>query len=78
MIFATPNRVHLTSAELNRLRQGAARNGQAVNRIETPGQLLQATLDALPAERQADLLRFLESDTLAASTAARPPIQGGC
>jgi hypothetical protein len=78
MIFASRTRVHLTASELNRLRQDAARNGHAVNRIETPGQLLQATLDALPAERQADLLRFLESDTPATSTAARPPIREGC
>lgn len=78
MIFASPTRVRLTSAELNRLRQGAARNGHVVNRIETPGELLQATLDALPAERQDDLLRFLESDTPATPTAERPPLREGC
>lgn len=64
MIFESPTRVRLTPAELNRLRQRAARNGIAVTRVETPAQLLQATLDALPADRQADLLRFLEADTV--------------
>jgi hypothetical protein len=78
MIFASRTRVRLTASELNRLRQDAARNGHAVNRIETAEQLLQATLDALPTERQEDLLRFLESDTTAMSTAARPSIREGC
>jgi hypothetical protein len=61
MIFQSRTRIRVTEAELNHLRQGAARNGVAVNRVETPAQLLQATLDALHAEHQADLLRFLES-----------------
>lgn len=30
-------------------------------RIETPAELLRATLDALPSERLADLLEFLET-----------------
>lgn len=62
MLFESRTRVRLTPAELNRLRRGAARNGVALNRVETPAQLLQATLDALSPEHQSDLLRFLESD----------------
>jgi hypothetical protein len=61
MIFSSRHRVHLTRAELNGLRQAAARNGCVVNRIETPAELLRATLDALPSERFADLLEFLET-----------------
>lgn len=61
MLFVTPARVRLTPGELNGLRRAAARNGVAVNRVETPAELLQATLDALPPERQTDLLHFLEA-----------------
>lgn len=61
MFFVTPTRVRLTPYELNGLRRAAAQNGVAVNRVETPAELLQATLDALPPERQVDLLQFLET-----------------
>ena len=60
LLFVSRTHVRLTPAELNRLRQAAARNGHVVNRIDSPGELLQATLDALAPERQADLLEFLE------------------
>lgn len=61
MFFVSPAHVRLTAAELNHLRQAAARNGHAVNHIDSPGDLLQATLDGLAPERQADLLEFLET-----------------
>lgn len=65
MIFESPTRVRLTASELNGLRQRAAHNGVVVTQVETPAQLLQATLDALPLDRQADLLRFLEAEPAA-------------
>lgn len=74
MLFESRNRVRLTTGELNGLRRAAAHNGVAVNRVETPADLLQATLDALPAERQADLLRFLETGT--ARTPSAHPREG--
>lgn len=61
MIFSSRHQVHLTRHELNGLRQAAARNGRVVNHVETPAELLRATLDALPSERLADLLEFLET-----------------
>lgn len=76
MLFVTPARVRLTPGELNGLRRAAARNGVAVNRVETPAELLQATLDALPPERQADLLKFLETGVSPLMQGAR--IQEGC
>lgn len=71
MLFESRTRVRLTPAELNRLRRGAARNGVSLNRVETPAQLLQATLDALSPEHQSDLLRFLESDDTAPAPETR-------
>lgn len=76
MLFESRSRVRLTSRELNDLRRAAAHNGVTINRVDTPAELLQATLDALPAERQANLLRFLESDTGARTPSAHP--SGGC
>jgi len=75
LLFVSPTHVRLTPAELNRLRQAAARNGHAINRIDSPGELLQATLDALAPERQADLLEFLEkgSSPLTRGDAGRTP-----
>ena len=61
MIFSSRHQVHLTRAELNGLRQAAARNGRVINRVDTPAKLLHATLDALPSERLADMLEFLET-----------------
>lgn len=74
MFFVSRERVRLTTSELNHLRQAAGRNGHAVNRIDSPGDLLQATLDGLAPERQADLLEFLEtgSSPLTRGKAASP------
>ena len=61
MIFESPTRVYLSRSELNDLRRRAALNGHCVNQVRTPAQLLQAVLDALPPQRQADFLAFLEA-----------------
>lgn len=72
MIFESARRVHLTRSELNDLRRQAARYGHRVNQIRTPADLLRAVLDALPPERQAALLAFLEKDPKAGVLPARP------
>lgn len=72
MIFESGSRVYLTRRELNELRQRAAVNGHCVNQVRTPAQLLQAVLDALPSERQADLLAFLASSQLKNADRDRP------
>jgi hypothetical protein len=72
MIFESPSRVHLTRRELNELRQRAAASGHCVNQVRTPAQLLQAVLDALPIERQADLLAFLANAHLKTADRDRP------
>ena len=72
MIFESPSRVHLTRRELNELRQRAAVSGHCVNQVRTPAQLLQAVLDALPGERQADLLSFLQGSHLKKLDRDRP------
>ena len=75
MLFVSPTDVRLTPAELNRLRQAAARNGHVIHRIDRPADLLQATLDGLAPDRQADLLEFLEtgSSPLTRGESARTP-----
>jgi hypothetical protein len=61
MIFGTDNSVRLTPSELNRLRRDAAQQGVVVHAVRTRDELLAATLDCLPIERQTDLLAFLET-----------------
>jgi hypothetical protein len=62
MIFKSDGSVRLTPRKLNTLRAAAARNGHTVNTIANREQLLQATLDGLPAQQQDDLLAYLEKE----------------
>ena len=61
MIKDSKNRVRLTPAELNGLRSANARNGHAINVVETTGELLTAAIGAQRPEIQDDLLEFLET-----------------
>lgn len=71
MIFIDDNGVRLTAAELNRLRQANAKNGLAVNRIESRDALLQAILDGLDEGTQETLAAFLAADDAAATSPAQ-------
>ena len=73
MFFVSRTHVRLTPAELNSLRQAAARNGHAINHVDSPGDLLRATLDGLAPERQADLLEFLETGSSPLTRGASAP-----
>ncbi len=66
MIFVE-DQVRLTPSERDALRSAAARNGFVYNRIATRDELLQAVLDGLTPQTQADLLAYLEEHGPAAT-----------
>ncbi len=54
-------KIKLTKSELNMLRQYAARNGHAVNQINTLEALFSASIAALSPALQEDMLEFMET-----------------
>lgn len=63
MIFQDKRRVRLTTSELNLLRRRNAQQGETVSEINTVGELYRAIIGGLPADRCAEMLAFMESES---------------
>jgi hypothetical protein len=71
MLFdETSDKVRMSRSELATLRQRAARNGFAVNRVQNNSEALDALLKALHPSIAADMLQFLKTGSSAFTACA--------
>lgn len=64
MIKKDGDKIELTKSEFNSLRKAAARKGVVVNSISTSAELIDAIIQGLDDARAADMLRFLDRESL--------------
>ena len=71
MLFdQTSDKVRMSRSELATVRQRAARNGFAVNRVQNNSEALDALLKALDPRIAADMLQFLKTGSSAFTSCA--------